>query len=184
MEYPLQLRDMRFVLFEHLKAHEALGLDEDIVEGVLDMGSGFCTEFLQPINQSGDAEGCTRHEDGSVTVAKGYPEAYAQWKEMELGAMRAPESMGGQELAQILVSAIDEMIIASCCAFHNYTGLTRACANMLARCGSEEQQQTWGTKLVSCEWQGTMCLTEAGAGSDVIDSGARMAPSSISFHWA
>ena len=37
MEYPLQLRDMRFVLFEHLKAHEALGLDEDIVEGVLDI---------------------------------------------------------------------------------------------------------------------------------------------------
>ena len=167
MEYPLQLRDMRFVLFEHLKAHEAIGLDEDTIEGVLDMGASFCTEFLQPINQSGDAQGCTRHEDGSVSVANGYPEAYAQWKEMELGAMKAPESMGGQELAQILVTAVDEMIIASCCAFHNYTGLTRACANMLSRCASEEQQQTWGRKLVSCEWQGTMCLTEAGAGSDV-----------------
>jgi alkylation response protein AidB-like acyl-CoA dehydrogenase len=167
MEYPLQLRDMRFVLFEHLKAHDVIGFDTDTIEGVLEMGAGFCTEFLQPINQSGDREGCTRHEDGSVSVAKGYPEAYAQWKEMELGAMGAPEGMGGQELPQILVSAVDEMVIASCCAFHNYTGLTRACANMLARCASEEQKQTWGTKLVSCEWQGTMCLTEAGAGSDV-----------------
>ncbi len=73
----------------------------------------------------------------------------------------------GQGLPQVLTTAMDELIIASCCAFHNYTGLTRACANMLLRRASEEQKQTWARPLISARWQGTMCLTESNAGSDV-----------------
>ena len=165
--YPLQLRDLRFTLFEHLEATEHLGLDKDTLDAFIDAGATFVSEFLQPINQPGDLAGCTRHDDGSVTVAPGYKDAYAQWIEGEWGSVRAPESMGGQELPQALVTVLDELVIASCCAFHNFAGLTRACANMLSRRASDEQQQTWGRKLVSAEWQGTMCLTEAGAGSDV-----------------
>jgi len=177
MDYPLQLRDLRFTLLEHLKVPEHLeDADADTVEALLDAGATFCTEFLQPINQTGDAAGCVRHEDGSVTTAPGYAEAYAQWREGELGAMRAPEALGGQELPQVLVTAIDELVIGSCCAFHNYTGLTRACANMLSRRASPEQQQTWARKLVSAEWQGTMCLTESGAGSDVGASVTKATP--------
>jgi alkylation response protein AidB-like acyl-CoA dehydrogenase len=167
MEYPLQSRDMRFVLFEHLRVQDEGELDQDTIEQFLDAGEGFVKEFLQPINQKGDSTGCTRNEDGTVTTAPGYKEAYEQWQEGEFGGMRAPEEHGGQGLAQVLVTGMDELIIASCCAFHNYTGLTRACANMLVRRASPEQIETWGKPLISAKWQGTMCLTESGAGSDV-----------------
>ena len=166
-EYPLQMRDIRFVLFEHLRAQDELGLDRDTLDAFLEAGRGFCEEFLQPINQSGDKTGCRRNPDGTVVTAPGYAQAYAQWREQGFCSMRPPEAMGGQGLPQTLATAVDELVIASCCAFHNYTGLTRACANMLARKASPEQQQVWGTKLTSAEWQGTMCLTESGAGSDV-----------------
>ncbi|MCO5172070.1 MAG: acyl-CoA dehydrogenase [Planctomycetes bacterium] len=173
---PLQLRDLRFVLFEHLKAHEAVGLDRDTMDAFLDAGASFVTGFLAPINAPGDKQGCRRNPDGTVTTAKGYREALDQWREGGWGGMRAPSEHGGQDLPQVLVTAMDELIIATCCAFHNYTGLTRACANMLLRRASDEQKQTWARPLISAEWQGTMCLTESNAGSDVGASRTRAVP--------
>jgi alkylation response protein AidB-like acyl-CoA dehydrogenase len=166
-ETPLQLRDIRFALYEHLKVTEHTELDQDTFDQFIDAGAAFVTEFLAPINAEGDKVGCTRHEDGSVTTAPGYKRALDQWREDGWGGMPHREDLGGQELPATLVTTMDELVIATCCAFHNYTGLTRACANMLMRRASPEQQETWAKPLVSAEWQGTMCLTEAGAGSDV-----------------
>ncbi|RMG14052.1 MAG: acyl-CoA dehydrogenase [Planctomycetota bacterium] len=176
MAAPLQLRDMRFVLYEQLKAPEAVGLDEDTMDALIDAGATFAAEFLAPINAEGDRVGCTRHEDGTVTTPPGYRRALDRWREDGWGGMPHPEELGGQGLPQVLVSAMDEMVIGSCCAFHNYTGLTRACANMLVRRGSPEQIETWAKPLISAEWQGTMCLTEADAGSDVGASRTRAVP--------
>lgn len=166
-DVPLQLRDLRFVLFEHLDACKRIGLDKDIAEQLLEAGAQFTGEFLAPINATGDKVGCKRHDDGSVTAAPGYRQALDQWREGGWGGMGASPEFGGQGMPQVLVTCIDELVIASCCAFHNYTGLTRACANMLLRRASQQQKETWARPLISAEWQGTMCLTEAGAGSDV-----------------
>ena len=146
--YPLQLRDLRFTLFEHLEATEHLGLDKDTLDAFIDAGATFVSEFLQPINQSGDQEGCTRHEDGTVTVAKGYKEAYAQWIEGEWGSVRAPESMGGQELPQALVSVLDELVIASCCAFHSMSTSSRVsgCSSRSARIALGTHTQSRATE--------------------------------------
>ena len=173
---PLQMRDIRFVLYEHLAAQDHVGLDRDTLDQFVDAGFNFVSEFLAPINAKGDQVGCTRNEDGTVTTAPGYKRALDQWREDGWGGMPHPEDLGGQELPHVLVTTMDELIIGSCCAFHNYTGLTRACANMLVRRASPEQIQTWATKLISAEWQGTMCLTESNAGSDVGASTTRATP--------
>ena len=105
---PLQLRDIRFVLFEHLKAQDEVGLDKDTLDAFVDAATTFVSEFLAPINAPGDKQGCRRNPDGTVTTAKGYAEAMAQWREGEWGSMRAPTDFGGQGLPQVLVTAIDE----------------------------------------------------------------------------
>lgn len=166
-EHPLQLRDIRFTLYEHLHVDQETGRDREQLDQILEAAGAFAKDVLAPLNPKGDKKGVVRHDDGRVTVAPGYKEALDRYREEGWPSMSAPEADGGQELPYSLVVAIDELGIGACCAFHNYVGLTRACANMLIRRASPQQKKDWAAKLITHEWQGTMCLTEAGAGSDV-----------------
>src|SRR3546814_21132944 len=42
----------------------------DMVAAVLTEAGKFCEEILFPINKSGDLEGCTRHDDGTVQIGR------------------------------------------------------------------------------------------------------------------
>ncbi|MCG8428555.1 MAG: acyl-CoA dehydrogenase N-terminal domain-containing protein, partial [Chromatiales bacterium] len=75
--YKAPIRDLQFVYHELLQANEILsplpGFDEvspDLVDAILEEGAKVCEEVLQPINQSGDQEGC-RFENGEVFTPKG-----------------------------------------------------------------------------------------------------------------
>jgi alkylation response protein AidB-like acyl-CoA dehydrogenase len=48
-----------------------------------------------------------------------------------------------------------------------YPGLSHGAINTVNIHGTDEQKETYLTKLVSGEWTGTMCLTEAHCGSDL-----------------
>src|SRR5690554_5507026 len=48
-----------------------------------------------------------------------------------------------------------------------YPGLSHGAMNTLSAHGTEEQQATYLTKLVSGQWTGTMCLTEPHCGTDL-----------------
>src|SRR3546814_16991769 len=68
----------------------------------------FCEEILFPINQSGDLEGCTRHDDGSVTTPKGFKEAYKAYSDAGWGLLTAPEEFGGQGLPHVIGFPVEE----------------------------------------------------------------------------
>ncbi len=84
--YTAPLDDIRFVLFDLLKAETLAELPgfadatQDVVEAVLEEAGKFSANELQPINHSGDEEGC-RYENGTVTTPKGFKEAYAKFIE-------------------------------------------------------------------------------------------------------
>jgi alkylation response protein AidB-like acyl-CoA dehydrogenase len=48
-----------------------------------------------------------------------------------------------------------------------YPGLSHGAMNTIAEHGTEQQKETYLTKLVSGEWTGTMCLTEPHCGTDL-----------------
>ena len=100
-QYAAPLRDMQFVLHELLNVEDEVRqmpkhaeLDADTINQVLEEAGKFCAEVLFPLNQSGDLQGCTRHEDGSVTTPDGFKEAYRLYAESGWGTLAAPAEFG------------------------------------------------------------------------------------------
>jgi alkylation response protein AidB-like acyl-CoA dehydrogenase len=169
--YRAPLRDMQFVL------RELAGIDElgklpgygevsDVVDAILDEASTFATEVLDPINVTGDKEGCTWN-DGVVTTPKGFKDAYLQFAKAGWIGLPVHEEYGGQGLPQLLLGPTLEMWNGANVGFANGPLLNQGAIEALELCGTDEQKNLYIPKLVSGEWTGTMCLTEPQAGSDL-----------------
>ena len=75
--------------------------------------------------------------------------------------------MGGQGFPTAMYIATSELFVAANQALMMYPGLTVGAARLIERYGTEEQQETYMSRMFTGEWTGTMCLTEPQAGSDV-----------------
>ncbi|MHA4836707.1 acyl-CoA dehydrogenase C-terminal domain-containing protein [Sphingopyxis sp. MSC1_008] len=139
----------------------------DMIEAVLTEAGKFCEEVLFPINQSGDLEGCTRHDDGSVTTPKGFKEAYKAYSEAGWGLLTAPEEFGGQGLPHVIGFPVEEYRNAANQAFAMYPGLTQGATAAILVKGSDEQKATYVPKMIAGDWGGTMNLTEPHCGTDL-----------------
>lgn len=162
--YTPPVRDIRFILTHLLQVN---GLDEDLLDAILDEAGRFAADVIAPLNRVGDEAGCTRHPDGSVTTPAGYPEAYRQYRESGWGTLALPEEHGGQGLPHVLATVVEEFLNSACHAFNMYPGLTHGAVSALMSKGSEELKSAYLPKLVSGEWLGTMALTEPQAGTDL-----------------
>jgi alkylation response protein AidB-like acyl-CoA dehydrogenase len=171
--YKAPTRDTRFVINEVLKL-ESYGnlpgfesVTPDIVEAVIEESGRFASEVLAPINASGDAQGCTRAADGTVTTPQGFKEAHRQFREAGWGTLSLPAEFGGQGLPHVLGFALEEFMSAANQAFAMYPGLTNGAVSALLAKGSPELQQCYLPRMVSNEWLGTMNLTEPQSGTDL-----------------
>ncbi len=171
--YTAPTRDARFVINEMLDLAsygDLPGFENatpDLVESILSEAGKFTAEVLAPLNRSGDEQGCTRHEDGSVTTPDGFKEAYAQFVEAGWGTLTAPEEFGGQGLPHVVGFAMEEFISSSNQAFGMYPGLANGAVSAIIAAGSQEQKEKYLPKMIAGEWLGTMNLTEPQCGTDL-----------------
>lgn len=174
-EYKAPLREIKFVMDElldmpgHYASIPAYAevATPDMVEAIINEGAKFCENVLAPLNRGGDIEGCTRNEDASVTTPTGFKEAYAQYVEGGWPSMSCDENFGGQGLPESLGIVMSEMVGTSNWSWGMYPGLSHGAMNTVTSWGTDEQKETYLTKLISGEWTGTMCLTEPACGSDL-----------------
>jgi len=173
MQYKAPLRDMQFVLHElldstsHYKSiPEYEEVERDIVDSYIEAAASFAENEIAPLNRSGDEEGCT-FDNGKVTTPKGFKEAYKQYCELGFAALAADEEFGGQGMPFSLSTVVNEIMGSANWSFSMYPGLSHGAIQTLEHHGTEEQKSIYLEKMVTGEWSGTMCLTEAHAGSDL-----------------
>jgi butyryl-CoA dehydrogenase len=170
--YTAPLRDMRFVLFELHKGEEISslpGFEEmtpDLIEPVLEEAAKLSTEVLQPLNASGDLEGC-HFENGVVRTPKGFKEAYTTFKEGGWTGIACDPAFGGQGLPTSVNMLVEEMISSANLSFGMYPGLTHGAYKAIHAHGTQELKDIYLPKMVDGTWAGTMCLTEPHCGTDL-----------------
>jgi butyryl-CoA dehydrogenase len=170
--YDAPIEDMQFVTRELLAEEFARALpgmeefSDDVVDAILEEASRFASSVLQPINRSGDEEGC-RYDNGVVRTPAGFKEAFAQFCESGWNGLNADPAFGGQGAPESLGVLVHEMLCGANLAFSMYPALTNGCYRALHTWGDETQKQVYLPQLVSGRWTGTMCLTEPQCGTDL-----------------
>jgi len=171
--YKAPVNDTLFVL------NDVLGLERygnlqgfadatpDMIEAIIGEAAKVAEEALFPINLSGDREGCTRNDDGTVLVPNGFKQAYDQYVQGGWIGLAVPEEFGGQGLPYTLHAAVGEYMSSANMSLMMYPGLTQGAIAAILVHGTDEQKATYLPNMVGGSWSGTMNLTEPHCGTDL-----------------
>jgi alkylation response protein AidB-like acyl-CoA dehydrogenase len=172
VEYRVDIRDIKFQLFEWLRLSELLEAekyadwDSENVEMVLDEALKIAQEQMAACNEDGDRIGA-QYADGKVTLPESFKPVFQTICEGGwIGLLASPE-FGGMGLPETVGTAVNEFFNGANVSMSLTLMLTRGAGAMIEGFGTDEQKALFVEKLYSGEWTGTMCLTEAQAGSDV-----------------
>ena len=172
--YKAPLRDMQFVLRDLLnieKHYQSLPdcdeVNDELIDSILGEASKFSENIVAPLYAVGDEVGCERLEDGEVKTPPGFKEAYAQYVEAGWPSLDQPARYGGQDLPMSIGTPIREMNGTANWSWAMYPGLSQGAMETIDAHGSDEQKAMFMEPLVSGQWTGTMCLTEAHCGTDL-----------------
>lgn len=169
--YTAPVKDMQFLLHDvmNVSASNIPGyadLDAGFTAAVLDEAGKVASEVLAPLNAVGDREGCVL-ENGVVRTPKGFDAAFKAMKDGGWTALDCDPDYGGQGLPYLMNTAVGEMFVSANMAFNMYQGLTHGAYSAIHTHGTPEQKATYLPKMVTCDWTGTMNLTEPHCGTDL-----------------
>ena len=169
--YSAPTKDMSFILHDVLNVNNEdiagySDLEPDFVSAILNESAKIAENVLAPLNAVGDKEGC-RLENGVVRTPTGFKNAFEQMKEGGWTGLDCDPDYGGQGMPFILANAVTEMFSSANMAFSMYQGLTHGAYSAIHAHGSAAQKAQYLPKMVSCEWTGTMNLTEPHCGTDL-----------------
>jgi alkylation response protein AidB-like acyl-CoA dehydrogenase len=177
------LRDFRFLFFEHFDLPSLLGKEPfeewgpEECDMVIDEVYRFVCDVMGPLNAVGDAQGC-RIEEGRVKTPDGFKEAWDKLWDAGWRTLSAPRELGGQDAPAMLYAFAEEMFCGANTAFTMYSGLTLSAAELIEHFGTPEQRKRYVPAMMSGRAAGTMCLTEPQAGSDVGAASTTATPNS------
>lgn len=171
--YVPPLAEMRFVIEQVLDAPSAWArcpdfteVDIDTAAAVLEEGGRFASEVLQPLNATGDAQGCRLGADGVQTPA-GFRAAYQAFVDGGWPALPCSPDWGGQGLPLLLDAPLREMLSACNHGWNMYPDLLHGAYETIKGHASEDLKARYLEDVATGRTLAAMALTEPGAGSDL-----------------
>jgi len=166
--YKSDHQDILFTLNDVLKVseHKQYGFDESSVKEILLGYDKFVENKIYPTRQESDIEGVKLTPNG-VVAPKSLKEVTKEFYEMGWFALGMPEEIGGAPVPHALSTVCLSLSAGANCAWSMYPGLSKGALNVIRLLGDDYVKSTYVEPMMSGKFGGTMCLTEAGAGSDV-----------------
>ncbi|MCJ2371479.1 acyl-CoA dehydrogenase C-terminal domain-containing protein [Pseudomonas sp. RGM 3321] len=173
-DYKAPLRDMRFVLNEVFEVSRlwaqlpelAEAVDAETVEAILEEAGKVTSKTIAPLSRNGDEEGC-HWKDTVVTTPAGFPEAYRIYAEGGWVGVGGNPEFGGMGMPKVVSAQVEEMLNSASLAFGLYAMLTSGACVSINTHATEELKAKFLPNMYSGVWAGSMCLTEAHAGTDL-----------------
>lgn len=145
------------------KAHTPESLDM-----ILDAASSMSETQLRPILVEMDSNP-PYMENGRIKVHPKMRELMQTFGKDGWISMSAPHEFGGQQVPFTIVQAVGFVMGAANYSTMVYPYLTTGAAHLIESFGTQELKETYIPKMYSGDWQGTMALSEPGAGSSLSD---------------
>lgn len=165
--YRAPIQDVKFVLGEVLNAYQYFPEEcaQDTCEMIIGEAAKFAESVLHPVWQLGD-DG-VKFDGKDVFTPPGWKEAYAKYVEGGWPSLPAPVDFGGQGFPLAVDMAKSEFCAAANWTWFMYPMLGHGAVECMLAWADPKMKEEYLPKLISGEWTGTMCLTEAQAGSDL-----------------
>ncbi len=173
-EYNAPLRDLRFVLHEVFDAPAlwarlpalADSVDAETADAILEEAAKVTGGLIAPLNRSGDEQGA-QWQDGEVRTPDGFKQAYATYIEGGWVGLAGNPLYGGMGMPKMLAVQFEEMLYAAGSSFALYSALSAGACLAIDAHASEALKNTYLPPMYQGRWAGSMCLTEAHAGTDL-----------------
>ena len=170
--FKINQKDIFFILKEQLNYGKLCELDKyrDLNEKTLDLlvseALSFAKGVLDPLNEIGEKWG-VKFENGKVSSPPEFKEAFRQYGEDGWTAAARDVTYGGQGFPTMMRVVINDLMYGACQSFNMAPSLTHGAAHLIESFGTEELKKSYVPKMFNGTWSGTMCLTEADAGSNL-----------------
>ena len=169
--YKAPIDEYNFLLHDFLKISQQniqsfSELNKDFTTEIFEMAGKLASDVLLPINRIGDIEGC-KLENDTVITPKGFTNAFKKLREDGWTSVDCEKEFGGQGLPTSISILLGEIFSSCNISLTIYQALTHGAYGAILKYGTETQKNLYLPKLVSCEWTGTMNLTEPHCGTDL-----------------
>jgi alkylation response protein AidB-like acyl-CoA dehydrogenase len=154
---------------EYFRLRRGEGVDVETelaaLQTILETVAALCEE-IEPAAREGWTDEA-KIVDGDVVLPDHLQKAYEALRDAGMCCLGVKEKYGGFELPTLVANMVLEMCSRANGSLMTVVGLQAGAANDIQKYGSEELCQEYLPRLVSGELQGSMDLTEPGAGSDL-----------------
>ncbi len=170
----LSRRDVEFLLHEWLGVGDLVSRERyaehsrETFDAVLDLAETVATRHFATHNKRNDAEEPT-FDGERVHLHPEVAEALEVYARSGFLGATFEEDLGGLQLPQVVSAAVSAWFQGANCGTAGYPFLTQANAHLLVTHGSADQVDRFVRPMLAGRFFGTMCLSEAQAGSSLAD---------------